>query len=567
MARRKIIIKQRNANDNLSAIIKNLTTFLDIDVSFSAIDLAINNHPSFPEIADPNDILKEWGIHAELIKTNIDGLGESIFPVIAQMRTYNYYYVLVLSIDSKSITYIDTKKGLVKENLYIFEQNWTGIIGLITSNPDSGEEDYKKSRKNEKVKNIKFKSLQYLLLTIIILIIFAGLQFHVSLLQWLPFFLLQATGAYLSTFLLLAEYDNFNLLDRPLFLPNQILEKLRVEKNNFDHRILGTFYSKECLSLYFVGGLFYLFLSTFTNQLISSLFILSILNVIFIPFVIYNYYISKNKKYPTLYAILNFILFIEFPFVGFNISNTIHLDYLLGATFFMCFCIPPAIWILLKPKLKMMNELVQDNENLKIFKNPLVRRQLFDSSPLIQTNRAKYEIYCGDFNANLQITIFISPIDLRSGYFFLLLRGIVKEYTNVKLITKFIISNNYLSNNVTRHVISYFTTHTPEDTSFLIEHWFLDPTKDLNTFKENFNTQEMNQDVVNQIMKEHERDTQKVNNFQLPAMLINNRLVPEYFDSNDIEFLIKNDPLREQSFALTEKEKFWKDKRPSYLNN
>jgi hypothetical protein len=558
----KKIIKQRNSEDHISAIIKNLVTCLNIDVSFSAIDQAVQNHPLFPEIEDLNDILNEWGIKTNTIKTTMNELSGMVFPILAQMGMYNYYYVLVLKIDKQSVTYIHTEKGLVIENIYIFEQNWNGSIEIIETNPNSGEEDYKQSFKDEMNKYHKKKYLQALCLLIIVLIIFLGTQFNNSSLKWMPFLVLETIGAYFSIVVLLANYKESKLFNSFLFLGNRTLDRLNFKNYEIDHKILGKFYSKEIIAFYFWGGLFYLFLGIICNQLNSFLFLLSILNILFIPIVIYNLFKFNKVKSHILYPIINIILLCEFPFIISNIFNPFSSNYNFWITFFLALIIPSTVWLLIKPKLVEVNELALQVQDLKNFRHPSIRGQLFDSSPLININRSKYEIYCGDANANMQITIFISPIDLRSGYLFLFLREMVNEYMNVKLITKFIISNNYFSNFVTRQILSYFTINSPEDTSSLIESWYLDNTKDIISFKNKYKIQGINQDTVDQMMDELEKVSQKVNDEISPIVLINNRKVPHYFEVEDIKYIIKNDPLRIQPFAKTEKDKFWKDRRP-----
>lgn len=384
--------------------------------------------------------------------------------------------------------------------------------------------------------------------------------------KWISLFILNSYGTYFSITCLLYGYQRIKFTNHFIVIDKQYLYNLHPKKLNYDHSVFWKFPSKEILLLYYIGSIKFLILSSISNQIIPFSIIL-IINIFIVPIAIYNLYKYRRNIYHISYLWTNFFVILQTIIVITNIFDTLTLNYSLLLIFFFSFTIPLTAWILIKPKLINYYLMRQQIKYLKKYKHSSIIRQLLKSSPLITNNRSIYDIYCGECNANTQITLYLSPIHLPSGYVFQFLREIVKKNENTKLIIKFISLGNPSSTYLIRLFLHYSLIHSKEDTLNLIGNWFLDSSKDINVFKNIYKIEESNLQIVDKIIESHVKQSKEIKKITSPTILINNRVIPQYFDLEDISNLISTDPMRIQPFAETVKEKFWKDRRPFFLDN
>jgi len=554
------IIKQQYNDDHIAAIIKNIVTQLRVNVCFSTIDETVQAHPLFPEIEDLNDILNEWGIQTKRIESTVQDLNKLNLPVIAKIGNSDNQYILITTVEEHFVTYIDTCKGLVKVNNYIFEQNWNGVAEQIEMYPDAGEKEYELSRKSERfIKNQK-TTLRILMIVPLLIGIISGIHTELTLIRWLPFFIFETIGTIISIALLLDTYNEYRFFNKILLPESSTYTNSRSADLN-PYKIGGVVTLNEILTFYHTGSLVFLMYGLISSKMRLILPILAILNAIFIPFTIYilfNIGMRKRMKCLTSYILTNTIPLLTFPFLIPYLSNTFNVNLSQWMACFVTFIIPATIWLMLKPSITKFNDLSQQVQDLKTYKHPDISRQLFNLSPTLHIPRSTPIIYSGDLNANIQIILIISLTDTTSGYFYLFLRELIKKYPNTNLTIKFARSNNYFTNYVTKIFLSYSMHHTSEESASLIEAWFLYDKKDVSIFAEMHKIKLENHQILNEAQF---LDLQTIN-LSAPTIFINGRTVPGYFDSDDIKYLIKDHPLRLQTVAKTEKEIFWKDRRP-----
>lgn len=553
------IIKQRSPQENLSVLIKNLVTYLNLQISFSAIDEAIENYKKCYS-QNLNDLFKEWNINCELKNANISELSRQKEPFIAIMGPNQNVYVLVLHAENEHITYIDNEKGVVKENIYIFEQIWSGRFYSIEINPKSGEEDYKESIKNERRLFYK-RILSFVPLMVILPLLYvSGIKFSNNNLSWLFFLFFQVIGTYCSIMLLSLKFDHW--IKIPFFLQKVLFKTEALNQNISDYSIKRFTRITEALFFYFIGGLIFVIFGIVSNQLPSVLLILSAITYIFLPISVYNL-LNKNK-YPPLFYYTNIIILIECFCGAFSISNSFESNIQLWLSLIISYLVPFLVWNSIKQLINRNIEMAKELESLKYFKNPPMLWLLFNRSQYISIPRIKKELFYGNSNSNIQVTLFISPTHLLSNYYYLYLKEIAQRHDNIRLTIRFSFSTNYFSNYITELVLTYAAFNSSQSTLDLLEKWFLNNSKDTAFWTEKCNIYNGQDPQVCELIEEHKFFSSKIE-YPLPIILINNRRVPDFFEAEDIEYLIVNHPAKNQTTTTTVKDKFWEDRRPVIL--
>jgi hypothetical protein len=519
------ILKTRSEKDYLTVLIKNLVIRLDVVVSFSSIESAVKNHPLYPNLFNLNDVLNEWGIFSKSVKTSFEDLMCLQTPLLARMNAPASPYLLITSVDKYSITCIDPLEGERKFNSYLFKQDWNGQVDYFELSSNCGEKKYKESTRNEKKSRIEHSILVLAPVFLASLLFLLGLKQELRFIEWMLFIV-----GLLAGFLQSVQSSNSSFGSLPFVYAGHwvfALSGLLVTQINVTFTLLSVL---------------------ITIQLIATL----------------KSFLYMHCKWGFSIVFLKLIL----PFILLLLSFRLALRFELPDVFGWILCLQSyfisiVLWQLYKTNTRKTKGLTDRLNRLQIYKHPQISRQLFVASPIVNIPRRSFPIFCGEENANLQLTLFVSLSDGVSGTRFLQLRKLMNELSGLRFIVQ-LVPDNILSSQATGCMLAYRSDHTPDQTMQLIENWYRYESKDVHSFASDNQVFSSDRSLIEKIIEEQQSMMQSISGLSIPSLFINGRRVPEYFEWEDILYLIRYDPLRDCASVRTEKEKFWKDSRPIY---
>ncbi|MBB6110878.1 Uncharacterized membrane protein [Mucilaginibacter lappiensis] len=270
---------------------KLLLDILNVKVTETTLTQEIEEHPDYPSLLSISDVLNNHGVENMGIRVDPEKFDELPCPFITQIRWGKVpanLFTVVKEVNEKNIQFFDPEKhrwtSLDKET---FLKRWSGIVLLAEASDDAGEKDYNKKAKEENRKNI----IQYLsAFCIPAIVIIAGLltltQLGANALLPVAFTLITLAGGITGALLLWYEIDQHNPVFQQICNAGKkvncgaILQSKAAKIGGISWSVLGF--------SYFMGILLLLLFSGITNP--TALFVISWLNVVAVPYVIFSIY-------------------------------------------------------------------------------------------------------------------------------------------------------------------------------------------------------------------------------------------------------------------------------------
>ena len=540
------IIKQRKPQDHLECILKNIVIQLDLPVSFASIENSVKRNPLYPNCKSLSDYLNQWGVTTKPEKVRFQELKSIPTPFLVRTGINRERCNLVTKVNEQYITYIDTHDGLVTCNHYMFEQDWNGFVETFECIPNNREKEFKQS----KTLDIKKKVTRFYLISIAFLTFFVcllrGIRFEIAPNHWV--------GIYL--------FDFFGGISAFVVLRNNIVKT----SNNDSLDISDSDASKQgqrsikLFAWYFGGGYISMLLACWTNLLLSVLIIFSYTNWIIVLYSIWQLF--KYKKELTSQKTI-VIYLTPFVLAAFLFSYTLNSSVPMLGGFILWFIslnVVFLVYIIVEKILFYQLSLTNQIQLLQKIKRPQQVKLLLLNAPSLHVPRTIYNIGFGSENASIQLTLFISPTDAKSGEWMFFFEKLVADVKNIRLNIK-ILPDNTLSEHFLCFMMTYLSSHSAKESIDILKTWYLDEDKNISALF-NRNTVQPNTSTLDSIFAEYRFFLKSTKGITPNTLLINGKVVPEFLNLEDIRYQIEYDPVRINQTIITEKEKFWKNKIP-----
>ena len=361
--------------------IENILRKLNLKVSKSGLK-KISWHPSYPSITCFLDTLDEFKVKNQVVKLQPNQLKELELSAIALCReNEDEYFVLLKAVSETHITYFDTEKGDIIENLEYFQKKWDELVLLISIDENSGEFNYVEKRRKELFENIETYLSYACLLAIVLLTSTTFLTFS-DFILWGTL----ATGFIISLMLIVNEFGEKNSFISKLCHFNKKIDCDTVLQSDVS-KIFGWLSWVEIGFFYFSGSLIALSVSLQFHSIQSVLPLLLLTNSLALPFTAYFLYYQSVvlKKWCSLCLSIQIILISEFLFlITTNVRYSELRDYSFQtiSVYLITFLIPVVIWFVVKRQLQKTQELYsieKDSYPLKrntvLFKPYLIKKR------------------------------------------------------------------------------------------------------------------------------------------------------------------------------------------------
>ncbi len=267
---------------NVSAVTVNLINSLSINVTASTVEETLENHPFFPSLDSISDSLRKWKINNACIEVEENRLNDLPVPFIAYTDDSGGYFFVVTDIKT-DITYLDNGGKAKTKSREDFFKEWSRIVLLPYPEPDAGEPEYDKKRREE------FWRRNYIPISLgfgfVAVLLYGVINFDAGglwpgILMFLTFLGVIISGILSWTGI---THDNTVLQQ---FCTSEKNAGCNAILDSKAAKLFGVIGWSEIGFLYFTGE--FIFLLSFFGQPGLSMPLFSWLNVVALPFVIYS---------------------------------------------------------------------------------------------------------------------------------------------------------------------------------------------------------------------------------------------------------------------------------------
>ena len=343
-----------NRYEPASGVLMTLFKKLSIKVTRSTVDNTLQQHPDYPSILSLSDSLKKWNVNNVVLKVESEKLPELPFPCIAHIKTDGGSFIIIDAVAQNQIQCTDYKGKTSFIPLEDFTASWSGVVMLVEKDEHSGEKDYNKNLRKERVATLFSYGL---LLLPFLLSAFAVAMVALSEVPAFNFggfslsLFLKATGIIVSVLLLWHEVDRYNPLLQQICTAGKKLNCDAVLDSKAA-KIFSWLSWSEVGFFYFTGG--FLALLFAGSQAVSIITILAYLNALALPYTLFSvsYQWKVSKQWCPLCLSVQVLLVSEFIVSLLTGSlSALQLTFANIALLIPAFGLPVVLWYVLKPQL------------------------------------------------------------------------------------------------------------------------------------------------------------------------------------------------------------------------
>ncbi|GAA4419070.1 hypothetical protein GCM10023187_53050 [Nibrella viscosa] len=520
-----------------NAIVASFKLLSHLRAKVSRLTLADNlvSHPDYPSMLALSETLTEVGVrNAALHLESIEQLDELPTPFLAHLNYKGGWYVVVNKLKDERITYTDSEKGTITEELTDFQKKWTNVVLLAEVDSLSGEDGYESKHKIELISQLrKLFIIGSFFLTLMIILV--NINQYLTLSDWL-LIINRTLGLFVSVLLVYKTLGFRDPLAEQLcsFTPQINCDKILKSKAS---KLFEWLSWAEIGMLYFISGIFLIFLSAIFPSIkhLNSVFSLLVL-----PYSFFSIYYQRFvvQQWCSLCTFIQVILLLD---AVFGLSNFgLFLESWQSSNFvIVAFIIPATFWAVLKPLLiSQQNGRQNQVELMRLKRNPTLFFSLLsqqDKMPLVSADL--HAILIGNPDAQHTITMVSNPYCGPCAKMHFELEQLIKKTSNINLQVIFICDGvKGLNTKIALHLIK-LKIQSIVDVEFAISDWYKSPEKNFDKWAKKHPTYNYveNYDLI---IRCNENWCREASIETTPTLYMDGYKIPTQFKLSDISKIV-----------------------------
>lgn len=526
---------------------KFLVDALKVKITRTTLSTELEEHPNYPSLLSISDVLNKYGVETLAIKLDQDKICHAPVPFLTLIRGESgsaEFFTVIKEIRQSEITIFNPDKynwdNISKEN---FLMRFSGTLLLAQADEFAGEKEYSKKNRQE-VRTAFIQRLTVLSIPIIMLLsgVPALVRGGINALPPCIFSILTLLGAITSALLLLYDLDQYNPVLRQICGANKKVNCASILNSKYS-KIAGISWSSIGLT-YFMGQMLLLSFTGIFN--LRTLFILSWLNVLALPYVLFSIYYQSQvaKQWCVLCLCTQGILLLQFitallrGWHSLFMINVIDFEFITMLA--MAFSIPLIGTALLMPALKKVKETKGTKSELQRFKHDF---EIFEALLLrqrrIEAPTAELGIVLGNQNAKYKLVKVCNPYCGPCAQAHLPFDELLKNNPDVQLQIIFTATNRDVDPRAApvRHLLAIAEKNDQELTKRALDDWYLPECKDYKEFAKKY--------PLNGELAMHDRKIDAMfdwcNNMNIhftPTIFVNGHQLPSMYSVNDLQYIL-----------------------------
>jgi uncharacterized membrane protein len=532
---------------NCEEVTTKLCKLLKIKSTTSSIVKEFEEHPDYPSLLSVSDVLYHRGVENLSIKVSTEEVLRLSTPFIAQIKVEKLkhsYFTIVSKIDSTKVTYLNpqTHKDIIEEHGTFYNQ-FTGIVLLAEPTKTAGEKNFSKHLQEEKRQTV-IKTLTAVILPILTLLVCTNvfLNHGPYAIAAVIYTFLTLIGTITAVLLLWYEIDQYNPALQKICSTTK-----KINCNAILHskasKIFGISWSAIGLS-YFAGSLISLLITSVYN--LSHLFILSWINIIALPYIVFSIYYQWKiaKQWCALCLTIQGILASQFIIAligGFQTLmefRAVTFDTLLPIA--VCFLIPTIIISLLLPVFKKAKESKENKTALvKLKHNPQIFEALLTKQKPIKVATDGLGITIGSSFAPYKLIKICNTYCRPCAEAHPAIEELIRNNPNIQVQIIFATRIDELtsSNEAVKHLLAIAEKKNEQLTQQALDDWYLAEKKDYNVFAKKYPMNgELNRQGDKIIAMRNWCNTMEVE--FTPTFFVNGYQLPTMYNVTDLKYFL-----------------------------
>ena len=448
-------------------------------------------------------------------------------------------------IQDKQIRYYDpiSNKHLIEEKPAFFEK-WSGTVLIPFTNEQSGDPDYSKHLEEERQQRLIntgiYSGISFCLVLLLIQVICSHSH---NLLIWSFFFTVKMIALLVVSQIVKIELGESNTLITKICKTTDCGKVLHSKAAKlFSWLTMG-----DVGIIYFGSGTLLLIIAPFTEHLVSTVYLLFFLNLFTLPYTLFSisYQRFVLKTWCPFCLTVMGLLWIEF-LIGLTVRwiEVFPLSRFLLLLFFFTGIITTVGWLVLK---KLLIE-TKTSQNLKMYVNTVKKdadlfKAFLSNQNTIPEFVSSSEIILGAINANNELIVVITPnCPSCAALYQSIQRYLVIHSDGLKVILRFKPGERDVGwdNQIIEYLLTFNMNNMKEKALSVLEEWYQMDYKDLDTWKKKCGLEQfVVSDEAKQLRKDYYNWLLSVDIPGAPAMILNNKLVPQYYTFNDVKYFLK----------------------------
>jgi protein-disulfide isomerase len=538
-------IKQTSPQDNAAAAAANLLKLLDVPANRSTIDEQVSTHHAFPGITSISDTLEEMGVDTLTVKLRQEQLHEIGFPCIAHLSKNSGHFVVLASIDDRSLTYIDPEEGWLTVTINDFLHSWSGVMLLANKNDEAGERGYLAKKKEERIEQGRLPLAIAIIGALLIITVAATWNVQgAGLLGALAG--LKLLGLVLSGLLLLNYFPSGSIMAHKLCPAGKKLNCKGV-LHSPAAKLFNLVPMADLGGLYFTGSLLSLVFAVIAPALTGDMiFMLAMLNLFTLPYTLFSisYQAFVAKQWCWMCVAIQAVFWIEFAV--FYSSGWLHVPPAISTHSAVmvswAMLLPTAIWLVVRPLIANSGKTKALAEQVLRFRhNPYVLWSLLQAERTVNMGQLPVEISAGDPNAQFSITMVSQPQCPYCAITHSFIEEMLEQFPGMLRFTVRFYTFDNMGRDVARRVVELALNNEQEKAlSALSEGYKIRTVKALDRWREEFTPlSTVDPATVEGVLDYHTSWAKAMSIKATPAFYLNDAPLPGGFSIYDIKPLLK----------------------------
>jgi uncharacterized membrane protein/thiol-disulfide isomerase/thioredoxin len=521
--------------ENPDAVLTGLLYSLGSPVSTTELINELNSHPDYPSLLALSDILNNFGIQCGAYRINSNELPDVPCPFIANTRKSGSEFLLVNSLDTKTVLVSDQNKKRYKIDFKELENIFDGVV-LV---PENNE---RTSSQNKTSRSFSIEEMRYpLAIALLFFVLATTIVLHSSVfMSWHNAIagLIKTGGLAVSVLLLMQSIDKNNPLVQTLCGGGGKTNCNAILASKAANVFEGLTWS-EVGFFYFAGSWLALI---FGGGSIAMLQILAILNVLSLPYTVYSIYYQARvaKQWCVLCCTVQALLWLEF--VSLVTAFTQPFSFLNATEWFsllICMALPVSTWLLLKPLLLKAQQIKPLKDQLRHFKyNSELFNSMLKEQPKYVMPAEEWSIVLGDIEANNIITMVSNPYCPPCAKAHDVLDDWLNHNPDIQVRIVFTAENTEkdIKTPVTRHLMALNQLPDKAIIKRALHDWYNQKQKDYDAWAKVYPVQ-LNEAVFIQLDKQKAWcDLAEIK--ATPTQLVNGYVLPAAYQIKDIKYML-----------------------------
>jgi uncharacterized membrane protein/thiol-disulfide isomerase/thioredoxin len=534
----------KTSSHNTSLVACQLINSLKLPVTKTTIVDTLEAHPSFPSLYSISDSLRKWKVDNVAIEIEPERLDELPVPFIAHLKKGSGYFLTVTKVRDNTIDYLSDAGKQKQKSRDEFLGEWSNVILFAEPSAESGEKEFFKKRKKERINNFKIPFI--FLGNVAFILGFILTNLDSSGWVWPGFMLLiKFSGALVTSLLLWFEIDKSNPVLKQVCGAGGSVKNANCSAvlESKQAKIFDWLSWSEIGFFYFAGG----FLLLLLNGNYSFGF-LAWLNLFAMPYIVFSLFYQWKiaKQWCPLCLTVQALLLLEFiaSFIGHWRNTSLNLSDILSEglllTTFISFLLPIFFWTFTKEFLIKTQRAEQLRKELSRFKyNPELFQSILPKQKAITASPEGLGIILGNPNANHTIIKVCNPYCGPCAKAHPIIDDLLESNGDVNVQIIFTAANDEgdMKSKPVKHLMALYEKKDKNLIQRALNDWYRSDEKDYEAFAGKY---QLNGELQEQGHRLENMDSwcRKTGISFTPTFFVNGHQLPEVYNVEDLKDLL-----------------------------